>query len=133
YPPDSFPGLEFGTTPIHPSQLYFSLASLALFAVVWAVRKRAVVPGRLFWGTIAAYALIRIPLDFTRAYEPGSVVTRLGELEITGSQLVSLAMALFALLMMLRLGRRAPAAVAAAPVTPPAVTPPAAAPASLEP
>lgn len=141
YPPDSFPGLEFGATPIHPSQIYFSLASLALFAVVWAVRKRAVVPGVLFWGTISAYSLMRIPLDFTRAYEPGTVVARLGSLDITESQLVSLTLALFALLMMMRLRRAATPETllagapttpsAAAPLEPPLTTPSAAAP--LEP
>jgi phosphatidylglycerol:prolipoprotein diacylglycerol transferase len=128
YPPDTFPGLEFGATPIHPSQLYFSLASLALFAVVWAVRKRAVVPGTLFLGMISAYALIRIPLDFTRAYEPGTVVAHLGSLDITESQLVSVTLALVALLVMMRLHRAAaesaaPAAAPAAPGAPPAVPP----------
>ena len=120
YPPDTFPGLEFGAAPIHPSQLYFSLAALALFVVVWAVRKRVSVPGTLFWGTLAAYALVRIPLDFTRAYEPGTVVARLGAAEVTESQLVSLLLALFSLLMVMRLRRGA--AVSAARMT--AVTPP---------
>ena len=29
------------------------------------------------WGTIAAYAAVRVPLDLTRAYEPGTVIARL--------------------------------------------------------
>ena len=120
YPPDTFPGLEFGATPIHPSQLYFSLASLVLFIVAWTVRKRVVVPGVLFWGTIAAYAAVRVPLDLTRAYESGTVIARLGGFDITESQLVSVGLALFALLMLMRLRRNA---AAAAPPAPPAVAP----------
>jgi len=105
YPPDTFPGLEFGATPIHPSQLYFSLASLALFVVLWRIRKRVRVPGMLFWGFVAAFALIRIPLDFTRAYEVESRVLELGGVTITESQLTSVALALFAVLMIVRLRR----------------------------
>jgi phosphatidylglycerol---prolipoprotein diacylglyceryl transferase len=119
YPPDTFPGLEFGATPIHPSQLYFSLGSLALFVVLWRIRKRVTVPGTLFWG----FALMRIPLDFTRAYEPGSVLGHVGGLEISESQVVSLALALFAILMTLRLRRQvAPPepATTATPGAPPA-------------
>lgn len=107
YPPDTFPSLEFGTTPIHPSQIYFSLASLALFVVLWRARTRVRFPGQLFWGFIVAYALIRIVLDFTRAYEPNSVLGHLGGLDVTESQLASLTLALFAVLVLLRLRRRA--------------------------
>jgi len=123
YPPDTYPGLEFGATPIHPSQLYFSLDGLLLFVLLWSVRKRFTVPGQLFWLFVALYALTRIPLDFTRAYEPTSVVTHLGNLDITESQVMSFVLALFAVLMMLRLKRRASAtptaAVAATPPAPP--------------
>jgi phosphatidylglycerol:prolipoprotein diacylglycerol transferase len=122
YPPDSFPGLEFGETPIHPSQLYFSIASLLLFAGLWTVRKRVTVPGQLFWTFVVLYALMRVPLDFTRAYEPATVIGHIGTLDITESQLFSLVLALFGVLMMLRLRRRA----AAIPI---AVTPPPPAPA----
>ncbi len=123
YPPDSFPGLEFGTTPIHPSQLYFSLGSLALFALLWAVRRRLTVPGHLFWLFVVLYALMRIPLDFTRAYEPGTVVGHLGVLDITESQVLSFVLALFGTLMMLRLRRQAELSAAAAPRTPPQAPP----------
>jgi len=114
YPPDTYPGLEFGNTPIHPSQLYFSLDGLLLFALLWSLRKRITVPGQLFWLFVTLYALTRIPLDFTRAYEPSSVVAHLGSLDVTESQVMSLVLALFAMLMMLRLKRRASAAPTAA-------------------
>ena len=126
YPPDTFPGIEFGTAPLHPSQLYFTIAGVALFAAAWAVRKRVTAPGQLFWGFIVAYSVVRILLDFTRAYEPQSVIGHLGSLEIAESQLVSVALGMFGLLMMVRVSRRGsaskPAPVVAAP-SPPAEPP----------
>src|SRR2546427_4794187 len=105
YPPDSFPGLEFGETPIHPAQLYNSLLGVGLFAVLWSVRKRTRAPGTLFWGFIVAFAIGRAALDFFRAYEPPARVGTIAGLDITESQLVSLSMALFGVLMMFRLRR----------------------------
>ena len=107
FPPDSFAGLEFGNAPVHPSQLYFALAGLLLFGLTWSQRRRFEVPGTLFWTFIILFALIRIPLDFTRAYEPSAQALRLGGLEWTESQVTSLALALFGALMILRLRREA--------------------------
>jgi len=105
FPPDSFAGLDFGNARIHPSQLYFALAGLTLFAVVWALRRRASPPGTLFWTFLMLFALVRIPLDFTRAYEPETAFVTLGERVIVESQLSSFAIVLFSLLMLLRLRR----------------------------
>lgn len=105
FPPDSFAGLEFGSMPVHPSQLYAALTGLVLFLLMWALRRRLAPPGTLFWSFIALFAVIRIPLDFTRAYEIESRVLQLGGLAITESQLTSVALALFAALMIVRLKR----------------------------
>jgi phosphatidylglycerol:prolipoprotein diacylglycerol transferase len=107
FPGDSFAGLEFGNAAVHPAQLYAALAGLGLFAATWAVRRRLRVPGTLFWGFVAAFALVRIPLDLTRAYEPSAVVATVAGVAVTESQLTSVAMALFALLMRARLARGA--------------------------
>jgi phosphatidylglycerol:prolipoprotein diacylglycerol transferase len=106
FPPDSFAGLEFGDTPIHPSQLYFAMAGLVLFLLAWVMRKRLHVPGQLFWAFVALFALVRIPLDFTRAYEADATVLTLKTVSLTESQLTSIAMVLFSALMLLRLGRQ---------------------------
>jgi phosphatidylglycerol---prolipoprotein diacylglyceryl transferase len=107
FPPDSFAGLAYGSQPLHPAQLYFSAAGLAVFLLAWGLRRRPHVPGTLFWGVIALLSLVRIPLDLTRAYEAGAVVAALGPLSVTESQVTSLAIVLFSLLMMLRLRRQA--------------------------
>ena len=117
FPPDSFAGLEFGPVPIHPSQLYFSLAGLILFLVLWPLRRRITTPGILFWLFIVLFTLIRIPLDTTRAYEPEAIVVDTGALRFTESQLTSAVLLLFALLMIVRL-RRESAPLSAAPAAP---------------
>ena len=109
FPPDSYAGLEFGNAAIHPSQLYLSAAGLLLFLVTWRLRRRFTVPGILFWLFIILFALFRIPIDFTRTYEPEATLVRFGSLGITESQLTSLAIALFGLLMTVRLRRSAEA------------------------
>jgi len=105
FPPDSFAGLDYGNAKIHPSQLYFSLAGVVLFAVIWLLRKRTGPPGVLFWMSLMLTALVRIPLDFTRAYEPETAFLTAFGVDIVESQLSSLAIALFSVLMILRLRR----------------------------
>ena len=56
-----------------------------------------------------AFALVRIPIDMTRAWEPEATLLRFGAWGVTESQLTSLAMALFGLLMMVRIRRSAAA------------------------
>lgn len=107
FPSDSFAGLEFGNAAVHPSQLYFALAGLLLFVLVWLLRTRFRVPGTLFWIFLGLFALVRIPLDATRAYEPEATLIALTTIEIKESQVTSFALALFATLMVLRLRRLA--------------------------
>jgi phosphatidylglycerol:prolipoprotein diacylglycerol transferase len=107
FPADSFAGLEFGNATIHPSQLYFAFAGLALFGLTWWLRRRIAVPGVLFWTFLALFSLARIPLDATRAYEPDAVLFRAGPQPVTESQIESAAIGLFSLLMILRLRREA--------------------------
>jgi len=107
FPPGSFAALEFGSEPLHPSQLYFALAGLFLFALTWSLRRRLAVPGTLFWTFIILFALIRIPLDFTRAYEPSALALSVAGVSVTESQVTSLALALFGALMLARLLREA--------------------------
>lgn len=105
FPPDAFSTLEFGPVPVHPSQIYFALAGLALFLLAWALRRRMGVPGVLFWSFVVAFALVRIPLDLTRAYESQAMLLGVGAVRLTESQLTSAVLALFGLLMILRLKR----------------------------
>lgn len=113
FPHDSFAYLEFGDTPVHPSQLYNAGAGLLMFVVLWAVRKRVRTPGVLFWSFLLAFAIVRVPIDMTRAWETDAALLHAGPLLVTESQLTSLALALFSILMLMRLRRRALSATAA--------------------
>ncbi len=117
YPPDTFPSLEFGTQPLHPAQLYFAAFGVGLFAIFWAVRKRPDPPGVHFWLFVAVYGLGRVLLDLTRAYEPSAQVFTLGAVSVSESQLMSLALAMFAGLMIHRRSR-APRGPVVAPAIP---------------
>lgn len=105
FPPDSFAGLEFGNAAVHPSQLYFALTGLGLFGLTLLLRRRLTVAGHLFWLFLLLFALIRIPLDFTRAYERGAELALVAGIPLTESQMVSVALVLFSALMMMRLAR----------------------------
>jgi phosphatidylglycerol:prolipoprotein diacylglycerol transferase len=105
YPSDTFPGLEFGAAPLHPAQLYNALFGVTLFAVLWGTRKRFMTPGVLFWTFIVAFAFGRIVLDGFRAYEAGAQLLAFGGTQVTESQVISLAMGLFGILMIARLRR----------------------------
>lgn len=51
----------------HPSQLYEAFfEGLVLFAVLWALRKSARVPGSLFALYLAGYGVVRFLIEFTR-------------------------------------------------------------------
>jgi phosphatidylglycerol:prolipoprotein diacylglycerol transferase len=116
FPPDSFASLEFGPVPVHPAQLYFAATGLVLFLLVWVARRRVRVPGVLFWSLVALLALVRIPLDLTRVYEAEAIVVDLPAVRLTESQVTSVALVLFALLMIARLRRESrPAPAPAAP------------------
>jgi phosphatidylglycerol---prolipoprotein diacylglyceryl transferase len=119
FPPESFAGLEFGSTPVHPAQLYFSAAGLVMFVALWRMRTRVVAPGVLFWSFIVMFTLTRSVLDFTRAYESAAVIVKVGRVDLTESQFTSFAMAMFGLLMIVRLRRSAEATAAPAPAPSP--------------
>ena len=64
------------------------------------------------------FSLIRIPLDLTRSYEVDAVILHAGPADITESQLMSLGLMLFGLLMILRLRRIASHQATPAPALP---------------
>lgn len=105
FPGDSYAGLEFGNAPLHPSQLYAAFAGLVLFLVFWALRTRNTAPGVRFWAFLASFAVLRVGIDFTRAWENDAKLLAIGDFPITESQITSFALALFSLLMIIRLHR----------------------------
>ena len=95
--PDSFCGLK--GAPLHPTQIYFVLWNLVVFAVVWRLRDRLKPQGSLFFVYLSLYCAGDFALRFLRA-DP-SVLGALRE-----AQIVSLTILIIALpLLIIRIRR----------------------------
>lgn len=68
FPPNSVAGSIF-TIPIHPTQLYSSLAGLFLFFLALFLEKRRLKSGVLFFVIFGLYSFYRFLIDFLRFYE----------------------------------------------------------------
>jgi phosphatidylglycerol:prolipoprotein diacylglycerol transferase len=91
--------------PLHPTQLYLSLHSLAVFALLWRWRRRKRYDGEVLLVAMVAYGLGRLPIEWLR----GDVSRALG----TGpaiSEWVSVAAALSAAALLVLRRRRERAA-----------------------
>ena len=56
-----------GSLPVHPTQLYESLAGLVLLGLVLGVRRRQATPGQAFATFVAGYAIVRYVIELARA------------------------------------------------------------------
>jgi phosphatidylglycerol:prolipoprotein diacylglycerol transferase len=66
-------------TGVHPTQLYHSLAGLAIFLVILAAKRRFQVPGRIFGLYLALFSTLRFIIEFFRGDYRGD----LGFLSVT--------------------------------------------------
>ncbi len=88
--------------PVHPTPLYESLAGLAIFALLWGIRRRVERrPGALFAGWLLLAGSSRLLVEFIRLSEGRPV--RIGGLR--DAQWVSIAMMAAGLVLALRAGR----------------------------
>ena len=71
FAPNSFAGQVYPGVPLHPTQLYLTLAGFASFAVLWSCRRRLARPGQLFFLFLLVESASRFAIDFFRHYEPG--------------------------------------------------------------
>jgi phosphatidylglycerol:prolipoprotein diacylglycerol transferase len=114
FPSHSHAGATYGPTPLHPTQLYLSAAGLAIFAILWLLRRRIVTPGRLFWVFLLLQCVARFTIDFFRYFEPGGETVSLAGLTLSLTQVWCLVLAFIALLGLVR----RPPAPTSEPVTP---------------
>jgi phosphatidylglycerol:prolipoprotein diacylglycerol transferase len=70
FPTDSPAAVVGG--PVHPTQLYSSLAGLILFGIALLLERRRWRPGILFGVMLILYSLFRFLIDFVRYYENAS-------------------------------------------------------------
>jgi phosphatidylglycerol:prolipoprotein diacylglycerol transferase len=101
---DPAANLNVGTplnTPLHPTQVYESLAGLAIFLVLmWLERRGRAFPGRTFWTFVLLYSTLRFVLEFFRNDDRGMVTTALST-----AQGISLVLFPLSLIMLWYLGR----------------------------
>lgn len=88
--------------PLHPTQLYESLANLALFGLIMAVRKKKRFEGQLFWGYVVVYGVMRFLIEFARGDERGSFL-----LGLSPAQQVGVLLCLSGAVMLFVLSKRA--------------------------
>ncbi|MEO0070102.1 MAG: prolipoprotein diacylglyceryl transferase [candidate division WOR-3 bacterium] len=69
FPPGSAAGAQFPNQPLHPTQLYSSLAGFLLFGLALILERKRLKPGVLFAIILILYSLFRFGIDFVRFYE----------------------------------------------------------------
>ncbi len=115
FPAESVPSFVFPGVPLHPAQLYLSLAGLGIFFWLLAADRKPRFEGWLFWTYLAIDAALRYVLDFSRYYDSSSAIGSLGGLSFNMNQVLSGALILLSLAMLANLARRpaAPGALSA--------------------
>lgn len=78
--------------PLHPTQIYEALASLAIFGFLYAARERFRTPGMLFWTTLVLYGAARFFLETYRD-DPRGFVLGFSESQVVSFVLVAYALA----------------------------------------
>jgi phosphatidylglycerol:prolipoprotein diacylglycerol transferase len=96
--------------PLHPTQLYESMAGFViLLAVLFLERRGRPYAGRTFWQFVLMYAVSRFIIEFFRGDDRGAVSM------FSTSQVISLVLAPLSVVMLAWLGRQAAAMAAPAP------------------
>ncbi len=95
YHPDS---LAPTRVPLHPTQIYSALSNLAIFAILWSVRKKKRFDGQIFWLYVLVYGLARSIIEIYRGDFRGQHI--LGALSV--SQAIGITAAAMAVVMLIR-------------------------------
>ncbi len=88
---------------LHPTQLYSSLNSLAIFALLLWISRRKRFRGQVFWTYVAVYSVTRALIEFLRGDHRGALFGG----TVSTSQFVSLLLILVAMAAYRHLGKRA--------------------------
>jgi phosphatidylglycerol:prolipoprotein diacylglycerol transferase len=105
--PSSIAGQHVGDTPLHPTQIYESLAALGIFFVLLVADRRKPFQGFTLWLFIILLAAYRFLVDPIRQYESVAMVAEGPGLSITANQAIGLGMIAVAVVFMVALARMA--------------------------
>jgi phosphatidylglycerol:prolipoprotein diacylglycerol transferase len=109
FPPGSHAQYVFPGQPVHPTQLYASIAALVFFFVLMAVDRKKPFDGFLLWLFVMLLAVYRFAIDSIRHYEAASFIIRTKRFSLTGNQTMSIVLVILSAFYMIHLGRRASA------------------------
>jgi phosphatidylglycerol:prolipoprotein diacylglycerol transferase len=102
FPPDSPAGFLFPGSAVHPAQLYSSFYGIAIFVILILFDRRRYHDGFLFALLCILYGAARFTVDFFRYYDESAMMTA----SLTVNQGISVALALFGLILLVILPRR---------------------------
>jgi phosphatidylglycerol---prolipoprotein diacylglyceryl transferase len=102
FPAGSIPSYEFPGSALHPTQIYESLAALAICGILLLVEKRKPFDGFLLWLMLLLLAVSRFVIDPLRYYEPTSMAGG----ALTTNQVIGIALIGAALAALVILGVR---------------------------
>ncbi len=88
--------------PLHPTQLYSAVNNLAIFAILWGLRKRKRFHGQIFWLYALLYGVTRSIIETFRGDFRGELILD----RFTVSQTIGGLMGLLAVIMLIYLSRR---------------------------
>jgi phosphatidylglycerol:prolipoprotein diacylglycerol transferase len=100
-------GMFFHEAAVHPTQIYESLAALAMFFVLVAVGRKKPFHGFLLWLLVILLAAYRFVVDPIRQYDPTAMAVQRDGFALTNNQVVGIVLIAVALGFMVALGRRA--------------------------
>jgi len=86
---------------LHPTQLYSAATNLAIFILIWFLRDRKKYDGQLFWTYAFVYGITRSLIEIFRGDFRGYSIFGM----VSISQTIGGFMAIFAIVMMVRLGK----------------------------
>lgn len=88
--------------PLHPTQLYEAALDFCIFLFLISFRRRKSFDGQLIWLYTLLYAIVRFIVELFRGDPRGSAFDNL----LSTSQLIGIVMAIIALAMLIKLGRK---------------------------
>jgi phosphatidylglycerol:prolipoprotein diacylglycerol transferase len=105
FPPGSHAALALPGTAVHPTEIYASIAAVAIFFVLLAFDRRKPFDGFLLWLFVILLAVYRFAIDPIRYYEQASYVYRGPRFSITSNQVMGAVLIVIAALFMAYLNR----------------------------
>ncbi len=90
FPQDSFAGYFFPNAKLLPTQLFESIAGFVMFLLLILLERFKKFEGFTFWLMLAFYSAWRFIIDFFRYYEESMIFARIGKVQLSMNQALSL-------------------------------------------